>query len=399
MTAVRAPRLSFDVTDPQLLADPFPTYERLRRTGAVLANGPGQWVVPGYREVAALLKDQRLTKTLPEQYYRFTVGDPELSGFLSGQNLGQRNRLASRVLVSSFSPGLVRRLGEHMTSIVDDLLEPVLAAGRTDLVADLALPFPLTVICDLLGVPPADRSLLWPHAAQLVRAFSDVAFDGDRDTREAVRSLRWLRAYLGDLVEDGPGGDNLLTRMATTESDGQRLRREEIVDNAITVFYAGFETSMGMITNGMVALLEHRDQLARLRAGEVDTATAVEEMLRYEAPIQVTMRSPLEPVEVAGRVVRPGRVLYLLVGSANRDPGQFPEPDRFDVGRRPNQHLSFGAGVYHCLGAALARAEGVAVFDRLLRRTSAIEFDGEPERRPRFNFRTYDQVPLVVRPA
>ncbi|MEV6798326.1 cytochrome P450 [Micromonospora rifamycinica] len=399
MTAVRAPRLSFDVTDPQLLADPFPTYERLRRTGAVLANGPGQWVVPGYREVAALLKDQRLTKTLPEQYYRFTVGDPELSGFLSGQNLGQRNRLASRVLVSSFSPGLVRRLGEHMTSIVDDLLEPVLAAGRTDLVADLALPFPLTVICDLLGVPPADRSLLWPHAAQLVRAFSDVAFDGDRDTREAVRSLRWLRAYLGDLVEDGPGGDNLLTRMATTESDGQRLRREEIVDNAITVFYAGFETSMGMITNGIVALLEHRDQLARLRAGEVDTATAVEEMLRYEAPIQVTMRSPLEPVEVAGRVVRPGRVLYLLVGSANRDPGQFPEPDRFDVGRRPNQHLSFGAGVYHCLGAALARAEGVAVFDRLLRRTSAIEFDGEPERRPRFNFRTYDRVPLVVRPA
>ncbi|MFE9655852.1 cytochrome P450 [Micromonospora sp. NPDC006431] len=399
MTAVRAPRVSFDVSDPRLLADPFPTYERLRRTGAVLSNGPGQWVVPGYREVAALLRDQRLTKTLPEQYYRFTVGDPDLSGFLSGQNLGQRNRLASRVLVSSFSPGLVRRLGERMTSLVDDLLEPVLATGRMDLVADLALPFPLMVICDLLGVPAADRALLWPHAAQLVRAFSDVAFRSDRDVGEAVRSLRWLRAYLGDLVEDGPGGDNLLTRMAMTESDGQRLRREEIVDNAITVFYAGFETSMGMISNGMVALLEHRDQLARLRAGAASTATAVEEMLRYEAPIQVTMRSPVEPVEVAGRTVRPGRVLYLLVGSANRDPEQFGEPDRFDVGRRPNQHLSFGAGVYHCLGAALARAEGVAVFDRLLRRTSAIEFDGEPARRPRFNFRTYDHVPLAVRAA
>ncbi|MEW2473261.1 cytochrome P450 [Micromonospora gifhornensis] len=399
MTAVRAPRVSFDVSDPRLLADPFPTYEQLRRTGAVLSNGPGQWVVPGYREVAALLKDQRLTKTLPEQYYRFTVGDPELSGFLSGQNLGQRNRLASRVLVSSFSPGLVRRLGERMTSLVDDLLEPVLATGRMDLVADLALPFPLMVICDLLGVPAADRSLLWPHAAQLVRAFSDVAFGNDRDIDEAVRSLRWLREYLGDLVENGPAGDNLLTRMATTESDGQRLRREEIVDNAITVFYAGFETSMGMITNGMVALLEHPDQLARLRAGTAGTATAIEEMLRYEAPIQVTMRSPLEPVEVADRVIRPGRVLYLLVGSANRDPEQFDEPDRFDVGRRPNQHLSFGAGVYHCLGAALARAEGVAVFGRLLGRTRAIELDGEPVRRPRFNFRTYDQVPLAVRPA
>ena len=397
MTTVRTP--GFDVRDPDLLADPVGVYARLREAGAVLANGPGQWVVPRYREVAALLKDRRLTKTLPEQYYRYTVADPELSGFLSGQNLGRRNALATKVLVSSFSPGLVRRLDASMRRQVDDLLAPGLARGTLDLVTDLALPFPLTVICELLGVPAAERDELWPHAAQLVRAFSDIAFLTGQDVGAAVAALRWLRAYLADLLRRGTGGDDLLTRMAATEADGERLTTAEIVDNAITVFYAGFETSMGMITNGMVALLRNPDQLARLRAHPELTGPAVEEMLRYEAPIQVTMRSPLEPVVVAGRTVRPGRVLYLLLGSANRDPEQFADPDRFDVGRTGNQHVSFGAGIYHCLGAALARAEGVAVFERLIAATGAIEFAGEPVRRPRFNFRTYDSVPLRVRPV
>ena len=397
VTTVRTP--GFDVRDPDLLADPVGVYTRLREAGAVLANGPGQWVVPRYREVAALLKDRRLTKTLPEQYYRYTVADPELSGFLSGQNLGRRNALATKVLVSSFSPGLVRRLDASMRRQVDDLLAPGLARGTLDLVTELALPFPLTVICELLGVPAAERDELWPHAAQLVRAFSDIAFLTGQDVGAAVAALRWLRAYLADLLRRGTGGDDLLTRMAATEADGERLTTAEIVDNAITVFYAGFETSMGMITNGMVALLRNPDQLARLRAHPELTGPAVEEMLRYEAPIQVTMRSPLEPVVVAGRTVRPGRVLYLLLGSANRDPEQFADPDRFDVGRTGNQHVSFGAGIYHCLGAALARAEGVAVFERLIATTGAIEFAGEPVRRPRFNFRTYDSVPLRVRPV
>ncbi|MCI4066444.1 cytochrome P450 [Micromonospora sp. R77] len=397
MTTVRTPQ--FDVRAPEVLDDPVPAYARLRAAGAVLPNGPGQWVVPRYREVAELLKDQRLTKTLPEAYYRYTVGDPELSGFLSGQNLGRRNALAAKVLAGAFSPALVRRLDATMRQQVDDLLAPALAGGELDLVADVALPFPLAVICELLGVPPAERAELWPYAAQLVRAFSDIAFLSDQDVGEAVAALRWLRGYLTDLLRRGTGGDDLLTRMAATEAGGERLTPQEIVDNAITVFYAGFETSMGMISNGMVALLRNPDQLARLRERPDLTAPAVEEMLRYEAPIQVTMRSPLEPIQVGGRNIRPGRVLYLLVGSANRDPEQFTDPDRFDIGRTPNPHLSFGAGVYRCVGAALARAEGVAVFDRLLATTRDIGFAGEPVRRPRFNFRTYDRVPLHVRPA
>ncbi|HCT80071.1 MAG TPA: cytochrome P450 [Micromonosporaceae bacterium] len=399
MTVVRSPEIGFDVRDPALLDDPFPTYAQMRAAGPILRGGPGQWLVPRHHEVSVLLKDPRLTKTLPEAYYRYTVGDEELSAFLSGQNLGQRNRLASKVLVSSFSPGLVRRLSGHMTQLVDDLLDTAIDKGEMDVVTDLALPFPLMVICELLGVPPGEREVLWPHAATLVRAFSDVAFLSDKHVGDAAAALRWLRDYLRDLLVRGPGQDSLLARMAATEADGQRLTPEEIVDNAITVFYAGFETSMGMVSNGIVQLLECPAELARLRADRTLIGRAVEEMLRFEAPIQVTMRSPLETMEVAGQVVRPGRVLFLLIGSANRDGEGFADPDRFDVGRDPNPHLSFGAGIYHCVGAALARAEGAAVLDRLLARVADFELAGPPERRPRFNFRTFDRVPLLLRPV
>jgi cytochrome P450 len=399
MTVVRSAEAGFDVRDPALLNDPFPTYAQMRAAGPILRGGPGQWLVPRHQEVSALLKDQRLTKSLPEAYYRYTVGDEELSGFLSGQNLGQRNRLASKILVRSFSPGLVRRLSGHMTQLVDDLLDTAIAKGEMDAVSDLALPFPLMVICELLGVPGEEREIIWPHAATLVRAFSDVAFLSDKDVGDAALALRWLRDYLRDLLRRGPDEESLLARMAATEAEGQRLSPEEIVDNAITVFYAGFETSMGMVSNGIVQLLECPGQLARLRADRTLLAPAVEEMLRFEAPIQVTMRSPLETMEVAGQSVRPGRVLFLLIGSANRDGETFTDPDVFDVGRDPNPHLSFGAGIYHCVGAALARAEGTAVFDRLLTRLAHFEPASAPVRRPRFNFRTFDSVPLRLTAA
>ncbi|WP_020519207.1 cytochrome P450 [Catelliglobosispora koreensis] len=399
MTVVRSSEVAFDVRDPALVDDPFPTYAAMREAGPILRGGPGQWIVPRYQEVSALLKDQRLTKTLPEAYYRYTVGNEELSAFLSGQNLGQRNRLASKVLVGSFSPGLVKRLGSHMTSLVDDLLDAPLAKGEMDIVTDLALPFPLMVICELLGVPAQEREVLWPHAATLVRAFSDVAFLSDKDVDDAAAALRWLREYLTDLLKRGPEPDSLLSRMATTEADGEKLTPPEIVDNAITVFYAGFETSMGMVSNGIVQLMSEPAQLARLRADRTLIASTVEEMLRFEAPIQVTMRSPLESIDVAGQTVRPGRVLFLLVGSANRDSERFADPDHFDIGRDPNPHLSFGAGSYKCVGAALARAEGAAVLDRLLARVADFEPAAAPQRRPRFNFRTYERVPVRLTPA
>jgi cytochrome P450 len=392
----RPPR--FDVLDPAMLADPYPAYARLRAAGPLGRGGPGQWVVARYDDVNALLREPRLTKNLPEIYYQVSVGgDPALAEFLASMNLGRRNRLASRLLAKSFSPGLVRELGPRMVSLVDGFLAPGLDGVELDVVTGLALPFPLMVICELLGIPPAERDEVWPRVAELVGAFSDVAFAENKDVTAASDALHWLRAYLEELLRQRPPG--LLTRLHEAEEDGERLTPQEIVDNAITVFYAGFETSMGLVANGVVALLDHQPELARLRSDHSLVPAAVEEILRFEAPIQVTMRAALEPIEVAGRTVRAGRVLMLLLGSANRDPSRFDDPDRLDVTRTPNPHLSFGSGIYHCLGTVLARAEGAVVFSRLLSRTKDFGLTGDPVRRPRFNFRTFDRVPITLHPA
>jgi cytochrome P450 len=396
---MRPPR--FDLTDPALLDDPYPAYARMRDAGALAAGGPGQWLVSRHAEVTALLRDQRLTKSFPEEYYRYSVGgNRDLSAFLAGMNLGHRDRLASRVLVRSFSPGLVRRLAGRIDTLVDGLLEPALRTGTLDVVTDLALPLPTLVISELLGVPAAEQDRVWPDATALVAAFSDVAFHADKDVTAAAAALGRMREYLTGLLRRLPAGaDNLMVRMRDTEEDGRRLSPAEIVDNAITVCYAGFETSASVISNGVVELIRHPDQLRRLRADPSLVTGAVEEILRFEAPIQVTMRSPVEPITVAGRAIRPGRVLYLLLGAANRDPRRFTDPDRFDLGRDPNPHVSFGAGAYHCLGAALARAEGAGVLRRLLRHCAVLESAGEPRRGTRFNFRTYEHVPVAVRRA
>jgi cytochrome P450 len=402
MTTAEPALRTFDLNDPALINDPYPTYTRIRAAGPIARGGPGQWIVARHADIAPLLRDPRLTKSLPEAYYRFSVGDDDdLAGFLARMNLGHRNRLASRLLAQSVSPGLVRRLGPHMASLVDRLLAPGLQRGRLDLVEELARPFPLMVICELLGIPESDQDAVWPRVAELVGAFSDVAFAADKDVSGAAAALRWLQTYLHALLAERRGGTgtDVLTRLAAAEEDGARLTDQEIVDNAITVFYAGFETSMAMISSGVVALLEHPDQLRRLRADRSLTGTAVEEILRYEAPIQVGMRAVVEPLQVGGQLVRRGRVLFLLVGSGNRDEAEFEQPDRLDIGRDPNTHLSFGAGVYKCLGANLARAEGAVLINRLLDLCGELDLAGEPVRRPRFNFRCFDRIPLAVRPA
>jgi cytochrome P450 len=390
----------FDALDPALLDDPNPTYTRLRDAGRLCRGGVGQWVVPRYDDVAPLLRDNRFTKNLPERYYDLAGTESAVSAFLARMNLGRRNRRASRLLAKAFRPVHIRGLEGRMEGMVDELLEPLLERRELDVVSDLALPFPVLVMCDLLGIPAADRDLVWPRAADLVAAFSDAAFLSERDMAIASVALEWLQDYLGGLVAERRQAprEDLLSRLLDVDETGQQLTDEEIVDNAITVFYAGFETSKGMLSNGLAALLEQPDELARLQADHSLVPTAVDEFLRYEAPIQISLRAPLEPVEVAGRTIRPGRVLVLLLGSANRDERRFPEPDRLDVGRRPNPHVSFGGGVFYCLGAALSKSEGEVALRRLLERVATFELAGEPVRRPLLNFRSYERLPLAITP-
>jgi cytochrome P450 len=394
---VLAPK--FDASDPALLADPYPVYAELRAASAACRGAPGQWVLTRYHEVARMLRERRLTKQLPAAYYRVAGAAPGVESFLARMNTGRRDQLLARRVGAAFRAPLVEQLGRRMSAMVDDLLDDALQARTFDLARGLALRFPMMVMCELIGIPEEDREELWPRAAALLASFSDAAFLGDRDLRQAEESLAWMQRYLAELVAERRARpvEDLLSRLAPAGPEGTSFSDEQIVDSAIRVFYAGFETSKGMLCNGVAALLDHPCELRRLREDPSLIPSAVDEFLRYDAPIQVSMRMALEPLEAGGRRIHEGRVLVLLIGSANRDERRFAAPERFDVGRRPNPHLSFGGGLNYCLGAALAKQEGVIALSRLLARTTEIEPAGERTRQPLVNLRCLERFPVCVR--
>ncbi|WP_344084807.1 cytochrome P450 [Luedemannella helvata] len=401
MGRVLPPRFAHD--DPTVVVDPYPHYAQLRAAGQLCRFGPGQWGVTRHADVSALLRDRRLAHGFPEEYRRFAIGDGPATEFFGGISIvrdpPEHTRL--RALMSkAFSPALVRRLSDHLTGIVDELLEPALDTGILDAATDLAYPLPVTVVCELLGVPTADRDIVRPRAADLARGWSTEVAEADRPHVHAA--VVWLREYLGALLEERRHrpGDDLLSRMLAAGSGEDSLSQQEIVDNAVFLFFAGFETTRNMIGTGCAALLRHPNQLARLRAEPGLAASAVEEFLRYDAPVQGAGRMVLSPIEIGGHTVRAGRVLVLLLGSANHDESVFERADRLDVGRSPNPHVSFGGGTHFCLGAALAREEGRVAFERLLHHFATIEPAGEPVRRltASGNIRAYDSVPMQVRP-
>ncbi len=392
----------FDGSDPAVRLDPYPIYARLRAAGPLCRGGPGQWAVTRYAEVSALLADQRLGNAFPPEYHRFSVGDGPAADFLRRIVLHQdrpHHARLRRLLARAFTPPAIRRLRPRVETLVDALLAPAVETGRLEAVADLAFPLPVMVVCELTGIPADDRDEVRPRAFDLGRAFATSVDPAGRTA--ADQAVSWMREYLGALLEHRRRrpGDDLLSQMLAAEEGGERLNHEEIVDNAVFLFFAGFETTTSMIATGCAALLEHPGELARLCADPALAASAVHEFLRYDAPIQSRLRLVREPIEIGGRTIRPGRLLLLLIGSANRDERHFADPDRLDLARSPNPHLSFGGGIHYCLGAYLADLEGEIVFDRLVRRFSRLAPAGAAIRQPESAFRTYAQVPIDVTPV
>jgi cytochrome P450 len=391
MTQTLPPK--FDAFDPEVLDDPYPVYARLRAAGALCRGGPATWVVTRHAEVSALLKDRRLGHTFPE-------------GFRTpfAESGGAANRLLQRIVSSldppdhtrvrrgvaqAVNPATVRGLRDTIAARVDALLRK---EGTFDAVTDLALPLQIAVGCDLIGIPEADRDEVWPRAVAIGRAFIPMAVGDSGPADDGAAD--WLGGYVRGLVERRrrESGDDVVSRML----DGS-LSDDEIVDNTVFLFFAGFETAMYLVAGGCLALARDSVQQQRLRADPTLLPSAVEEIVRYDAPIQSMARMVVEPIEIGGRTVKAGRALVLLIGSANHDERAFADPGRFDVGRRPNPHLGFGGGAHHCLGVGLARLEGEVVFDRLLRRYATLAPDGDPVRRPHPNLRGYTSVPLRVR--
>ncbi|MEY9928691.1 cytochrome P450 [Catenulispora sp. GP43] len=402
MSQILAPR--FDPLDPEVQQDPYPTYARLRESGALCRGGPAQWVVTRYADVMELVRDPRLGSEYDADYHRIALGPGPLADFFGRIVLNRDppgHTVLRRLIGQAFTPLAVRERGATIAEIVERALAPARDGARLDGVADLAHVLPIRVLADFVGLEPGCLDEVRPRALALSRAFATFLPEADRPA--AHDAVSWLRTLVVDLFERRRRAprDDLVSRLVSSRVCGPGAPDfDDLVDNVVFLLFAGFATTTDLLATGCAALLAHPGELVRLRADPALVPSAVEEFLRYDAPVQVKSRLTREPVEVAGRTIRAGRILVLLIGSANRDPARFPDPDRLDVGRDPNPHLSFGGGgIHHCVGAALARAEAVAVFGRLVRGFADVRPDGPAIRRPSPSFRGYASVPMLLTPA
>ncbi|MBW3667577.1 MAG: cytochrome P450 [Actinobacteria bacterium] len=375
----------------------------MRAEGPVLRGRVGQWLVPRYADVATLLKDRSLSSDFPEAYHRMKVGDGPTASFLTRVVIDRDppDHTALRHLVGgAFGPGQVRNLEARIAELVDGLLDEAVEradGGAVDMLEFLAVPLPVLVVCELLGLPASEWTVVRPHATDLTVAVGEVALD-DEARQRGDAAVTWLREYLGAVLRQRSISpqDDLLSAMGAAVAEGT-VGFDEAVDNAVFLFFAGFVTTTTLLATGCALLADHPDELRLLVDDPSLVPSAVEEFLRFDAPVQMATRLVRTPVVVGGRTIRPGRLLMLLLGSANRDETRFERPDRLDVRRRPNSHVAFGGGMHHCLGAHLARLQGAVAFSRMLARFSLAPAD-PPVRRTTGMFRTFERVTLALTP-
>ncbi len=389
----------FGVPLEAFVADPYPFYDRLRAAAPVYRDEQsGAWVVTGYADVAAMLRDTRFVAQKP------MFNEPELERL---QQISERwmvlldppaHTRLRRLVNVAFTPRIVGNLGPHIEQLVSQMLERVYPDGSMELIEDLAFPLPVTVIAHMLGVP-ADRHAdfkRWSEALAILSEPPGVAdFEALVETNEAMVEFT---DYFRELVNDkchAPGED-LLSAMISAEEQGERLSLDDLIANAVLLLFAGHETTVNLIANGVYCLLRHPEQLALLRQNPGGIKGAVEEFLRFESPIQTTSREVADDLTWGGQTMRQGDIVLLVLGAANRDPQQFIDPDRFDITRADNRHLAFGAGVHFCVGAPLSRLEAQMAIPALLRRMPQLRLaEGPLEWRPLESWRGFTKLLLA----
>ncbi len=398
---------------PEGRADPYPRYAQLRENWPVhklVVDAPGSsggtWVLTRFDHCQAVLRHPNFGKDFAAMQRRWGLSDEELAAqqaFSSDRpsmlfrDPPDHTRL--RGLVSkAFTPRTVEALRPHIVRLCDELLEPL--GGEVDVMAALAFPLPVTVIGEMLGVPSADR----PQFQRLVRASAAALepFVSPELLTAANEATLEMEEYFRHLVAARRGalGDDLLSQLILAEDAGDKLTELELLSTAILLFAAGFETTTNLIGNGLLALLRHPDQLARLRVDPGLLPSAVDELLRYDSPVQVNGRIAGVDADIDGHTFPGGSTVLVLQGAANRDPRRFSDPDRLDVGRSEGASMSFGSGIHFCLGAALARVEGQVVFGRLLERFASVELlDDTPRYRDSITLRGLAELPVRLTPA
>ncbi len=408
-TPVLAPK--FDPTDRFTIEHPYARYMQLRVAGPVCrAFLPGHLAVTHHAPVKALLGDPRLGMEFAGEAFGET--DSALRSFFHNivfeQNPPTHKRLR-RFLNSAFSKPFSRQLLERIDARIENVLAPLLERGEFDAVQELAALIPALMVGELLGVPEDGLATFHANAREFHRlAYVELRkFTNVGDARRAENSgraeelLRWLRAQCAALIaarRRNPAAD-LTSQLAHLSIDSDMLSDAEILDNMIFLFFAGLDSSCDLISTGFVALAQHPDQWALLKSNPALVPGAVEEFLRYDAPIQALARRVLGTIEVAGRTLRPPRVLWLLLGSANHDERVFESPERLLVTRSPNPHVAFGAGMHSCMSAHFARSAAAMIFRRCVARCSMIELRAEPIRRHSVESRSYEQILLRARLA
>jgi cytochrome P450 len=394
----------FNPWTPAFIADPYPFYHRLRTTEPMHLTPLGFYVVSRHADVAAILRDKRFGKDfigritrrsgpeiLEEPVYR------SMSHWMLQLDPPDHGRLRGLV-VRAFTARRVEDMRPRIQQIVDEIIDRLKPQGGGDLIADFAFRLPVTVICDMLGIPEADREVFFTSSraggrlldlAPLSRAEIDEQNSYNLGMAEYFRRLFELRRR--------EPGDDLTTHLVQAEENGNILTNEELTANVILLFGAGHETTVNLIGNGLLALYRNPDQLQLLKNDQSLMPNAIEELLRYDSSVQVTGRTTLEYVdEIGGISLEKGQSVICLLGSANRDPEAYSDPDRLDITRRDLRPLSFGGGIHYCVGAQLARIEAEIAIATLLRRLPDLQLGNidHPDWRRTFVLRGLNKLPV-----
>ncbi len=397
--------LTYNPLDRRLYEDPYTIYRRLRESDPVHRT----WIMDGYvftryEDVLAVLHDARFSaderntpnfeKFVERARKRGDMG-PEEQFTPSMLRTDPPDHTRLRRLVSkAFTPSAIARLEPKIRALVHEMLDEVAPKGRMDVIQDIGIPLPVIMIAELIGVPREDRERFRHWSSEAVRS---IGFSFEEDDQAAQKAGQELRAYFGKIAEERrrEPRDDLMSGLLEAEEEGDRLSSDEVYATLELLLIAGNETTTNLIGNGMLALLRHPDQYERLHRDPSLLDSALEELLRYDPPVQATSRIAKEDVEIGGVTLRKGQNAMIVIGAANRDPEVFPDPDALDLGRTDNNHLAFGHGVHFCLGSHLARMEARFAIGALVERFPNMKLEvDEPKFKRNLILRGMESLPV-----
>jgi cytochrome P450 len=405
-------QLLFDPYDQRFHDDPASLYVELRRDNPVHRSPLGFWVFARHADCLAILRDKRSssdTRNIDEE----AIGAPvvteepdspaasvfdELAPFLF-MDPPDHSRLRGLVQ-KAFTPRMVDSLRDRINELAESLVDEAIEKGEVDLVADWSYALPVRIIAEMLGVPEADLETFKDWSDALARGLDPDFLLPPEDLQRRLDALIAFIGYFGKLVADRKDnlGTDLLSNMIQAEEKGISLSQPELIATCILLLVAGHETTVNLLSGGVLALIRHPDQMKRMRDDPGVLRTSIEEMTRYVTPVQLTGRTALDEIECGGARIQKGEFMMLLLGSANRDPEVFKDPESFDVARQENPHIGFGFGIHHCLGASLARLEGQIAIPTLLRKVKGIELTTEKlEYRDNIVLRGLKELPVRLR--